>query len=274
VSIAAPAGARQRLAGYAAYMRVQARLGRTYRADYLLQVVGLLVQVYLLRVVWVAVYGHRQVMAGVSLPEQIAYSSIVTVQAWLIAPSVLWNLTQRVREGTIAMDLLRPVGFLQQVVIGGAGATVARLPFAVAAVPLALLIGRALPPVSALAAVQYALALLIGWVVTCLLGTVVGMLAFWTLEATGALAVYQLVSSFLAGSLAPLWFMPGWLHAVAAVLPFESSSYAPLALYLGHSQGAAAWLLLAEQAGWAVAAWALLKLTWSRAIRRVIIQGG
>jgi ABC-type uncharacterized transport system permease subunit len=270
----APAGTRQRLAGYGAYVRLQARLGRAYRADYLLQLVGLLVQVYLLRVVWVAVYGHRQVMAGVSLPEQIAYSSIVTVQAWLIGPAVLWNLTARVRDGTIGMDLLRPIGFLQQVVIGGAGATVARLPFAVVVVPLALLIGRAAPPVSALAAVQYVLALLIGWVVTALLGATVGMLAFWTLEATGALAVYQLVSSFLAGSLVPLWFMPPALRAIAAALPFEASSYAPLAVYLGYSQGTTAWLLLAEQAGWAIAAWVLLRLTWSRAIRRVIIQGG
>ena len=270
----APASTRRRLASYAAYVRLQAGMGRAYRANYLLQLAGLLIQVYLFRVVWVAVYGHRHAMAGISLPEQIAYSSIVTVQAWLITPSALYDLSQRVREGTVGMDLLRPIGFLQQVVIGQAGSTLAALPFAVVVVPLALLIGRALPPVSALAAVQYVLALLTGWAVTALLGAVVGMLAFWTLEITGTFVVYQMVSSFLAGSLVPLWFMPSWLHAIAAVLPFEASSYVPLALYLGQSHGTAAWLLLAEQAGWAIAAWALLKLVWSRAIRRVIIQGG
>lgn len=270
----APIGTRQRLASYAAYVRLHAGMGRAYRANYLLQMAGLLVQVYLLRVVWIAVYGHRFTVAGVSLPQQIAYSSIVTVQAWLITPSVLYDLSERVREGTVGMDLLRPIGFLQQVVIGQAGSTLSALPFAVVIVPLSLLIGRALPPVSALAAVQYLLALLIGWLVTSLLGAVVGMLAFWTLEISGTFMVYRMVSSFLAGSLVPLWFMPSWLHTIAAVLPFEASSYVPLALYLGRSNGTDAWLLLAEQAAWAIAAWALLRLVWSRAIRRVIIQGG
>lgn len=270
----APIGTRRRLASYAAYVRLHAGMGRAYRANFLLALAGLLIQVYLLRVVWIAVYGHRLAMAGVSLPEQIAYSSIAVVQAWLITPSALYDMAQRVREGTVGMDLLRPIGFLQQVVIGQAGSTLAALPFALVVVPAALLIGRALPPVSALAAVQYVLALLIGWAVTSLLSAVVGMLCFWTLEISGTFVVYQLVSSFLAGSLVPLWFMPSWLHTIAAVLPFEASSYVPLALYLGRSQGSAAWLLLAEQAGWAFAAWVLLKLVWSRAIRRVIIQGG
>lgn len=270
----APIGTRRRLVSYAAYVRLQAGMGRAYRANYLLQMATVLTQVYLLRVVWIAVYGHRHVMAGVSLPEQIAYSSIVTVQAWLMTPSALYDLSQRIREGTVAMDLLRPIGFLQQVVIGQAGSTLAALPFALVVMPAALLIGRALPPVSALAAVQYVLALLIGWIVTSLLVAVVDMLAFWTMEITGTFVVYQMVSSFLAGTLVPLWFMPSWLHTIAGVLPFEASSYVPLALYLGQSHGTAAWLLLAEQAGWAIAAWALLKLVWSRAIRRVIIQGG
>lgn len=270
----APIGTRRRLATYAAYVRLHAGVGRAYRADYLLAMAGLLVSVYLLRVVWVAVYGHRQAMAGVSLPEQIAYSSIVTVQAWLITPSALYDVAQRVREGAVGMDLLRPIGFLQQVVIGQAGSTLAALPFMFVLVPAALLIGRALPPVSALAAAQYVLALFIGWVIMSLLGAVVGMLAFWTLEVSGTFTVYQMVSSFLAGSLVPLWFMPSWLHTIAAALPFEASSYVPLALYLGRTHGTAAWLLLAEQAGWAIAAWFVLKLVWSRALRRVVIQGG
>lgn len=267
-------GARHRLRSYLAYLHLQAATVRIYRADFLFELAALLMQVYLLRVVWVAVYGHRHSVAGVTLTEQIAYSTLVTVQAAVVTPWGSYSLVQRVRDGTVGMDLLRPIGFLEQVVVGQAGGAAASLPYAVVVLPFAVLVGGAVAPASAVAGAEYALALLVGWAVASLLNTVAGMLAFWTLEVSGALMVYSMVSSFLAGALVPLWFMPGPLRAVAEVLPFQASSYAPLEIYLGRVHGLGALGLLGEEIAWAIVTWLVLRVVWSRALRRVVVQGG
>lgn len=259
---------------YLGMVRLQSCVVRAYRMDYVLGFLATLAQIYLLRVVWRAVYGSSNTVEHVSLAQQISYSTIVTLQVWLFAPSTFYDLTRRVREGSVAMDMLRPVGFLPQVIIGQAGNCVAVLPLATLSVPFAILFGGVMMPASPLAGFQYIVALVLGWLVACLMATLVGMLVFWTLEVSGAFMTYQMIASFLGGALVPLWFMPGWLRSLADLLPFKESLYTPLAIYLGRVRGSYAWILICEQIAWAVGCAILLLLVWSRALRRVTIQGG
>ena len=46
---------------------------------------------------------------------------------------------------------------------------------------------------------------------------------------------FAVVRTFLSGSVLPLWFMPGWLQAIAAALPFQAATYTPLAIYFGRA---------------------------------------
>ncbi len=267
-------GTALKVRSWLAFCRLQARAVTVYRADYALGLAGLIIQIYLFRVVWVAVYGEHRTVHGVTLPLQIAYSTIVSLQSWVFMPRASEQIPQRVREGTVAMDLLRPLGFLHQVIACQVGGTAVLLPFALVGLPFAVLAGGAVGPASALAAGEYVIALLVGWAVATLLQAVVGMLAFWTLEVSGPFMIYTAISQFLAGALVPLWFMPEWLRETASVLPFQASSYAPVAIYLGRVQGSGAWVLIGQQVGWAVVVWVILRLVWRRVFRRVTIQGG
>jgi len=97
----------------------------TYRTDYLLTAVLLLVQVYLLRVVWTAVYADRGVADGITVHTMIAYATLATVQYTLFSPWRFSQIPERVREGKVAMDLLRPVGFCGQMLAAQVGGTAA-----------------------------------------------------------------------------------------------------------------------------------------------------
>lgn len=172
---------------YLACARMQFATVLAYRADYLLSVVLLLVQVYLLRVVWTAVYADRGVAHGIAVHTVIAYATLATVQYTLFSPWRFSLIPQRVRDGQVAMDLLRPVG---------------------------------------------------------------------------------------SGALVPLWFMPGPLRAVAQVLPFQATAYTPTATYLGEIHGSGLAVALGVQALWVGLLTALAALVWSRAVLRVVVQGG
>ncbi len=265
---------RARLRALVGIGRMSAQSLITYRFNLLFGIVSALVQIYLLRVVWHSVYHGRSTVNGITLDVQVAYSSLAAVQAWLLSPGLLWDIPQRVRDGTIAMDLLRPVRFLPQAFASQVGGVLAMLPFAVVALPFAVLVGGAVGPASTPAFFGYLLGLVTGFLISAILNLIVSMVSFWTLEIQGMLMIYRIVQQFFSGALVPLWFMPGWLHAIATVLPFQASGYTPLAIYVGRVSGGKAAQLLVEQAAWIVVLWLLLRLIWSRALRRIVVQGG
>lgn len=256
---------------------MQFRTIYAYRSDFLFNVVVLLLQVFLLRVVWTSVYGEQTSarasggVGSIELSVQIAYATLALVQFWLFNP---WanHLAQRVYEGKVAIDLARPVGLVQQTIASQVGGTVALLPFALGALPFAVLIGGAAAPASVGAAMGYLLATIGAYAITVLLNTLVGMMAFWTLEVQGASFVYRLVAQLFSGALVPLWFMPEWMRAVAQAMPFQATTYTPVAIYLGRVADVP--LAIAVQVLWIVLLWFGLRLVWARALHRVVVQGG
>jgi len=274
-----PMAGRERLRAYAGVTRVVSRTLFVYRSNFIVNAFGLLMQVYLLRVVWAAVFppsGHT-VSGGhvITLGSQIAYSTLATVQFSLFSPWQVSMVPQRVRDGTIAIDLARPISFNSQMLAWQLGSTLGNAPFALLALPFAVLVGGAQLPASAGAGLEYAVSLVLGYLLAVLLGALMGMVAFWTLEIQGILLIYLMISRFLAGALVPLWFMPGWLRDIAQWLPFQGTTYTPVAVYLGQLGGTRAVLAaIAAQAVWVVALSLLLWVVCRRALRRVTVQGG
>ncbi|MFJ8957423.1 ABC transporter permease [Streptomyces sp. NPDC102381] len=261
-------------------MRVQMRTQMFYRSDFLLALVGLFLQIYLLKVVWSAVFprsGHADGAGGrdLTMSAQITYVTLSSIQYWLFNPWDLSRIPERVRDGKVAGDLSRPVAFTGQMLAAQAGVTCAMLPFALVALPFAVVVGGTAPPASNAAALAYAASLLPAYLVTLLLSAAVSMTAFWTMEVSGIFMIYRMVAQFFAGALVPLWFMPGWMAGAAQVLPFQATIYTPVALYLGQIDGAAEVArAIGTQWAWAVAAWLGLRTVWRRALRRVVVQGG
>lgn len=267
-------GWRHRFVAYHQYALVGARELLAYRGNFLWNLAGLAVQIFLLSLVWGAVYDGREQIDGVDLSTMVAYVTVVNIQLWLVMTASYNLMPERVRDGRIAMDLCRPVGVLEQVVAGQVGRMVAILPFVLIAVPLGMIAGELRPPASPLAAGAYVVSLALAFGIGILAGTVIAMSAFWTLEARGIQFIYRHISQFLAGGLVPLWFMPDWLRTVAEVLPFQAIAYTPVLVYLGRLTGTELERALAVQALWLAATYLLGRLVWRRALHKVVIQGG
>ncbi|MFB4196526.1 ABC transporter permease [Streptomyces carpaticus] len=265
---------RQKFAACRAMAHLHLRGQLMYRGDFLLRMLGLLIQVALLALVWRAIYPEGE---AVSLETQIAYVTYAAVQNWAFTPPGLAPsaIPQRVREGSVVFDLARPLGFPAQMLSAQAGVTAALLPFALLALPFAILVGGAQVPASAAAALASVVSLVPALLNALLLAVLVSMVCFWTLEMTGIFMIHRVVAQFFAGALVPLWLMPHWLAGLAHVLPFQTITYTPVALYLGRIEGTGPVLgALAVQLGWTVALWLLLRWVWARAHHRVVVQGG
>src|SRR5438132_9166511 len=126
-----------------------------YRFNLAMELVGVLLKIFLLKVVWTAVYAGQASVDGVELRHVISFVTLANLQMWLIFPMLAWHIQERIREGQIALDLARPVPFLGQLLANQVGTTAAFAPFVLLAVPLALIVGGLEPPASASAVVLY-----------------------------------------------------------------------------------------------------------------------
>lgn len=262
------------LPAYLQLMALWPQMLAAYRFTIIFDLIGLLLQVYLLKMVWTAIYAGHPVVSGLPLPTLIAYLTLINLQLWALSPQMSNLMQERIREALVALDLARPVGFLQQMFCHEFGGALAISPFVVLVLPFAWLIGGLTLPATIVSGALYVLSVLLGYLIGLLLAMLTGLVAFWTLEAGGIAMIQTFVTQFFAGALVPLWFFPPALLAVAKLLPFQSEGFVPVAIYLGQLQGSAALRALGLQVFWVIALAALARLVWSRAHRRVVVQGG
>lgn len=262
------------LPAYGQIAGIWPQMALIYRLELVFNMVGLLLRVFLLSVVFTAVYAGRPTVDGIALPQVITFVTLANLQNVLVSSMIGEHLRERIRDGSIVFDLGRPVPFLGQLLAHQIGNTLAILPFVMLAAPFAWLVGGIAPPPSPSALLLYFLSLGLGYLIAVLIGMLIGLAAFWTTEAGGFIMIYQFVNQFFSGALVPLWFFPPVLRRVADVLPFQAQTFTPISIYSGHWTGQRALAALGVQLLWvvviAIADW----LVWRRAMRRVVVQGG
>ena len=272
VTAAVLPGARAWWAVAAASARAQVTYRATVAASVLSNVTLTVLRGYLALAVWTA----RPGLAGYDPARAVTF--VVLGQALTTTFAVFGGMIDvpwRVESGAIVVDLARPFGFLRWWLAREIGRAAV---FAVSRAVPAGLVGAALfgvrPPGSAGAALGFAvslpLALLAGFGIRYL----VALTAFWITDVRGALAVSSLALMFFSGAVLPLTIFPGTFGAVARLLPFAAVVQVPMDIYLRPRGGAGIGTQLAFQAAWVAVLLAASHLATSRALRRLVVQGG
>jgi len=253
--------------------RIAARSLTIYRFQHLWGIVSLGLQLFLMRAVWEAAYGGRDSIDGVAIRTQIVFLTIALLQGRLLNIQIAWSIQGQVESGKVAIDLIRPMGFLGQMTAREVGRTFRNLTYVLSLIPLALLLGSLRPP-DPFTMLPYGASLLLAYVVGLLTWTLVGLMSFWLLQINAIRAMLQMLSTFLAGTLVPLWFMPDALRTVLTFLPFQAAGFLPAAIYSGQVHGLALIQPFAVQLAWIVILGLAVRIVWGRAQRKIVVQGG
>ncbi|MCA9833218.1 MAG: ABC-2 family transporter protein [Thermomicrobiales bacterium] len=245
-----------------------------YRSRMALWILRNMLMLFSMRMIWTAVYGDRTVMNGIHLDMMILYVTIGMLQAYLLEPIASGEIARRIQRGTIASDLVRPVGFLPQMLAYDIGFLIGRIPLIAIVLPFAAIVGSLQAPPTLETAVGYAVSLILAYVLSVLVWLPIGMIGFWTINTTGINFLAYSVLAFVSGQMVPLWFLPDALRTTLRWLPFQGMSYAPLSIYVGETTGYDILITIATQAIWIVLLAALVWWIWQRARYAVQIQGG
>lgn len=223
---------------------------------------------------WRAVYSHTSEVGHMNFHQMITYAVIAMLLGNFVS-GVGNTLASNIRDGSVAIELMRPYDLLLKLISMDLGSKLTAL--VRNALPL-LIIGfiflgvRA--PVSIVSGVQFFISAVLGVLIGTQVDLIVGVFAFWTVNVWGLRVLRNGILSIFSGSLIPLTLFPHWLMTVSHWLPFASMVYSPVAIYTGTMSMTSAWWSIIEQVAWLIGTYLLVRLIWRSALRKVVIFGG
>jgi len=247
-----------------------------YRVDFWLRLLASFIMMYATYSLWNILYTQNPTAFGMNREQMTTYGVLGMMLAPVLdsASFVQYFIGEQVRQGTIELDMVKPLNFIfhmfsrnlgmffVQVLLQGLPAFF----FAVAFLDFGL-------PPTPWHTLMFVCSLLLGYLIFFAISLILGMLSIVTLKIDSYIWAYFSLVRFASGQLIPLWMYPPVLGAIVAFLPFKDVYFTPMSIYIGAVEGDPARLIV-SQVIWVIGLYSIVQLFWLRVNRRITIQGG
>ncbi len=246
-----------------------------YRSSFIINTAASLFAIISLLFLWKAIYGGRVELSGYTWNQMKAYLLITFITSTLLSWYSESAISRKILDGTVAMDLLKPLDFRKARLAETIGASVFEsiIGIVMSCIIIFIFSGIMLPA-SAMATLFFLVSMVISVLTKFGIVYIAGLFCFWTSNSLGIAWARAAITNFFSGALVPLTFFPGWLERIALALPFKGIVYVPASIYLGQFQGWDALLAIGQQILWLFILWGIGKLLWNWALKQVTIFGG
>jgi ABC-2 type transport system permease protein len=265
------------LRAYLAIARGAFMVGVIYRFGFIFSVLGNIVYMAVAYFLWRSIYAsvEADTLRGMTFNETFLYVALGSAFFILLKTYADWYIAFEIREGIIAMYLVKPIDFQLYTLsycLGGIAMsltaitlpTLAMLIF-VFRVPFQIGPGLILFPISLI------LAFLISFCFDYLIGTI----AFYSESIWGMSTTKEIFILVLSGALIPIPFFPEWLQPSLYLLPFQAIYHTPLMMITRPNQGWDIFLPdIAVQIAWTIILFLCTRLFYNQAIKVVRVAGG
>jgi ABC-2 type transport system permease protein len=120
----------------------------------------------------------------------------------------------------------------------------------------------------------FLISFLLAWYLIFNLYYCVGLIAFWTGRAAAFDPVFWSLYTVFGGAFIPLDLLPDYGLIIAKLLPFGSTLYFPVLVFIGRLEGFELFLGFLTQMLWLVLFVGLRRMLWSAGMRRYSSDGG
>ncbi len=223
----------------------------------------------------IALYGTRQDVAGLSLPDAITYAALTQA---VIAYLSFFNWTlimDTIYTGDISSDLLKPMNYFRFWLSQDLGRAIVNLFLrgVIVMVGYAFIFDLTFPN-SGWQWLALGISVILSWVLNFSWRFLINLSAFWTPNAQGITRFFFIGMWFFSGFLTPLRYFPNWVVRVSNLTPFPSMINTVAEIYLNVLQGPELVQAVLVQLGWAIAIILAGQLVLRAGVRRLVILGG
>jgi ABC-2 type transport system permease protein len=264
---------RFRLEPYVQFAQKAMAREATYRFDVFTSVASVLVRVYLLRMVWVALYARNAAPSELPLHAIITYSTVALLMGLVMDIDQTRQLHDKLHSGSIATDFMKPIIVPLYFFADGSGEVLFHAALIVPSLLLALFIVHIDVP-NAFVLAAFFVSFFLGYLVGFCINFILNCVAFWTLEIHAVQLIVTWVTDLFGGEIIPLVIFPVFLQKIAFVLPFAAMFSTPLLIYVGVIRPERYAAAIGLQAFWLAVLAGIATLMWRAGAKRVIVQGG
>jgi ABC-2 type transport system permease protein len=247
----------------------------TYRLNFVMwrvRTVLLLLTTYFL---WKALIPANQQLFGYTQSLILTYVLGASLITALVFASRTQEIGDNINSGDLSIFLIRPINYFGYWLSRDIGDKAMNMSFSLIEIALLFILLR--PPIFIQTNIIFILLMFIMIMLAVFLqfiiGSLLGMIGFWSPDIWAPRFIYMTLLSFLAGSIFPIDILPIAFRTVMQLLPFQYLLYFPLKIYLGQLtlidiiQGICIMLI------WIVLSSLLLYKVWKKGLREYAAVG-
>lgn len=204
----------------------------------------------------------------INLKNLIGYFLLVSsLRQFLIIENFRFGkaLMNQIKSGELNNSLIKPVKEIPFIFSGWFGSQQLNLLYALITLVLGLLLS---PPLNFLAVIYFIPFCAIALLISLSFNIFLGVIAFYTTEASGIKNVLNHITRILSGSLIPITFFPDTFRTVAEVLPFSMMIFTPITILTDGEFKNSVTELFISGVFWAILLFSSSLLLWKRSLRK------
>ena len=244
-----------------------------YRSFFFILAFGWMIPPLIYLLVWSTAAGTGAI-GGLTRGDFVAYYLVLILVNQVTYSQTNWTVGDLIRYGQMNRVLLRPMHPIYDALASEFAGKVVYLAFDLPIVVILALVLRPTMELTLVNALAFVPALILAWALRFFWGYALALLAFWATRADALLALQDALVFLLAGQVAPVALLPGYLQVLAKALPFRSMVAFPVEVLTGQLDAAGLGAGFAVQAGWLVVAVGAYWLLWRAGLKRYAAVGG
>jgi ABC-2 type transport system permease protein len=183
-----------------------------------------------------------------------------------------WEIATTIQSGAIVSDMIKPMNYFSYWLSRDLGrATAHVLLRLIPTFTIGALLFDLEAPASNLRAISFLASIVLATVMSFTWRFILNVSVFWFLDHRGIAYFSMAIINVLSGFLLPLAFFPDAIRPTVEALPFRGIVQMPSEIYLGQS---GVWQGLLFQVAWLTAMIGFALWLFSKAARKVVVQGG
>lgn len=260
---------------YISMMKIMMQNTMAYRFNYFISLIASFIFILTMFYLWRSIFDGNSELAGFTWEDMKTYLFITFLSNTLISWYSETRISGKIRDGSVAMDLLKPVDFQKARLAETIGSSLVEGWIGVLMVLIFIISFSGIkPPEDVISLILFIISLIISLGIKFGIVYIFSLLCFWTTNNMGVAWSRAAITNLFSGALIPLDFFPAWLASIAFILPFQGIVYIPASIYLGNFQFIESLMMVGLQLFWFILLWLFGKLMWNWAVRQVTIHGG
>ncbi|WP_209124057.1 ABC-2 family transporter protein [Alkalihalobacillus sp. BA299] len=260
---------------YVEMIRIRFLMMLAYRTNYYSGILIYSINIGAYYFLWMAIYGGNDEIQGLSVIQMTTYIAVAWMARAFYFNNIDREIAQEIKEGKVAIELIRPYNYLGMKTMQGLGEGLFRLFFFSA--PGLLIVWFVFPitfSASAFTWLLFSISLMFSFIINTQINLLTGILTFFLYNNTGLIRGKRVVIDLFSGLLLPISFYPIWAQNVMTLLPFQAISYIPSMIFTEGFTRSEVWQSLAIQFFWALILIVPIQVLWIIARKQMVVQGG